>query len=299
MDSETQNNTLLYQKVDIFYYPCYAVEHEEESKMKVTVTRARHRWTERAGFVLERPEGVAEYIFLHFLSPVDLTFEGQTLRTEKNDFIVFSPGTPHCIAASGPLLHDWLHLTGDMSALMQYYGLQVNQLYHSDPNTGVSEMIQILENEYFAQRPYWEELAYAKLNEMLIRLSYSVNDGQFHVHVRNETVEHLREIRSRILLMPWHSWSVSELAQEVNLSQSRLHAVYKAVFGISPRQDLILVRIEKAKILLQSGAAVSSVADQLGYGSVYHFIRQFKQIVGSTPKQFSKRSAQLPSEHLP
>ena len=267
--------------------------------MNVIVTRARHRWTERAGFVLNRPEGVSEYIFLHFLSPVDLTFEGRTIRTEKNDFIVFSPRTPHCIAAPTPLLHDWLHLSGDMSALMQSYGLQVNTLYHTDSNTGISEMVAFLENEFFAQRPYWEQLAYAKLNEMLIRLSYSVNGNQFHEHVRNETVEHLREIRSRILSMPWHSWSICELAQEVNLSQSRLHAVYKAVFGISPRQDLILVRIEKAKMLLQSGATVFSVADQLGYGSVYHFIRQFKQIVGCTPKQFAKQSAQFPAEHLP
>jgi uncharacterized lipoprotein YddW (UPF0748 family) len=68
------------------------------------------------------------------------------------------------------------------------------------------------------------------------------------------------------------------------------HAVYKAVFGISPRRYLIFIRIEKAKMLLQSGATVTSVAEQLGYGSVYHFIRQFRQLTGDTPKQFARSS---------
>jgi len=255
--------------------------------MEVVINRVRHRWAESAGFVLNRPQGIPEYILLHFLSPVELTFDGKTVPAEKGSFIVFSPGTPHGFVAHEALLHDWLHLSGEMGELMNRFGLSLNHLYQTDQSAGISDIVAFLENEFFIRRPYWPELSQAKLHEMLIRISHCVHAPQLPLHVRDETAEHLREVRTRILSSPWHSWSIAELAQKVNLSESRLYAVYKAVFGISPRKDLILFRIEKAKMLLQSGSSVSSVAEQLGYGSVYHFIRQFKQLTGITPKQFT------------
>ena len=258
--------------------------------MEVHITRIRHRWTESPGFVIHRPEGAPEYILLHFLTPVELTFGGHTVLVEKGAFIVFSPGVSHSFVAHEALLHDWLHITGDMGQLMHTYGLAPDTLYQADQIAGISDIIAFLESEFFAQRPYWHELSTARLHEMLIRISHCVHQAQPQLRVRDETAEHLRDMRTYILSSPWEPWSVSELARRVNLSESRLHAVYKAIFGISPRRDLILIRIEKAKMILQSGASVSSTAEQLGYSNIYHFIRQFKQFTGTTPKQFSQKN---------
>lgn len=256
--------------------------------MTVCITRIRHRWAEHAGFRLHRPQSMPEFILLHFLTPVELTFHGQTHAADKGSFIVFSPGTPHDIVSHEALLHDWMHLSGDLDLLMRRYGLLPDTLYHTDESAGVSDIAAFLESEFFAQRPYWEELSQARLNELLIRISHCVSNAQPQLRVRDETAEYLRELRTDILSSPWRSWSVADIARRVNLSESRLHAVYKAVFGISPRHDLILMRIEKAKMLLQNGSSVASAAEQLGYGSVYHFIRQFKQCTGITPKQYQK-----------
>ena len=256
--------------------------------MQVSITRIRHRWSEPAGFLLNRPGGMPEYILLHFLTPAELSFGGRTHAAEPGSFIVFAPGTPHVLYSPGPLLHDWLHLSGDMAALMERYGLAPDTLYQTDPSVSISEITAFLENEFFAQRPYWEALSQARLHEMLIRISHCVSDAQPQLRVRDETAEHLRELRSRILSEPWKPLSIPELAREASISPSRLYPVYKAVFGISPKHDLILLRIEKAKMLLQGGCSVASAAEQLGYANVYHFIRQFKQFTGTTPKQYSK-----------
>ena len=97
----------------------------------------------------------------------------------------------------------------------------------------------------------------------------------------------------RILLSaPEHPWTVAEIAAEINLSASRFHASYKTVFGISPMRDLIETRIQSAKnLLLSEELSVQDIAEQLGYHSVNHFIRQFKSGTGVSPLQYRKNNA--------
>lgn len=242
----------------------------------MTIARIRHRWTEKKGFLLSRPQGTGEYILLHFLAPAELTFGGEVHSVGLGDLIVFAPGKPHCIHAPEPLLHDWIHLSGSADALLHTYGLEPDTFYHLSRATAVSDLAAALETEFFAQRPFWPELAQAKLHELFILIARGLADAPAPVAVRVETLERLREIRDRMLSEPWHTWSIEEMAENAHISQSRLHAVYKSVFGVSPKHDLILMRIEKAKQLLQGGMSVTETSEDLGYGNIYHFIRQFK-----------------------
>lgn len=250
------------------------------------ITRIRHRWAEKKGFLLNRPQGRSEYILLHFLTPAELTFGGEARRVDYGDLIILSPGAPHCISAPEPLFHDWIHLSGDVDDLLRAYGLETDTIYRLSHPPAVSDLVAALETEFFAQRPFWPELAQAKLHELFILIARSLADSPAPVAVRVETAERLREIRDRLLSEPWHTWSIQELAENAHISQSRLHAVYKSVFGVSPKHDLILMRIEKAKQLLQGGMSVTETSEALGYGNIYHFIRQFKQFTGVTPKQY-------------
>jgi AraC-like DNA-binding protein len=87
-----------------------------------------------------------------------------------------------------------------------------------------------------------------------------------------------------------HNWTVKEMAEHVNLSESRFAVLYREFFNTTPNEDLILGRIDKAKYLLTNKAVtVSEVADALGYQSVYHFIRQFRKRTGSTPGKFLRQ----------
>jgi len=250
------------------------------------ITRIRHRWMEKKGFLLNRPQGTGEYILLHFLAPAELTFGGETHKVGLGDLIVLSPGTGHCISAPDALLHDWIHLCGDVDACMRLFDLIPDTLYHLSQPTAVSNLLASLETEFFAQRPFWPELAQAKLQELFILIARGIADTPAAIAVRVETVERLREIRDRLLTEPWRNWSIEEMAENSHISQSRLHAVYKSIFGISPKHDLILMRIEKAKQFLLDGLSVTETAEALGYGNIYHFIRQFKQVTGVTPKQY-------------
>ena len=106
-----------------------------------------------------------------------------------------------------------------------------------------------------------------------------------------------KELRSIIQLNCQLDWSIEGMAKLVHLSAPRFYGLYKKIFGISPRQDLIQKRIEVAqKLLLEDKkASISKISESIGYSNQYHFIRQFKQITGKTPGQFRQNPA-LPAE---
>lgn len=83
--------------------------------------------------------------------------------------------------------------------------------------------------------------------------------------------------------------SNADLAKEAKLSEVYFRKLFKLSYGISPKQYLQQLRIEKAKNLLQNGnLPIIKVAKQCGYSSVYHFSKNFKEKVGHTPAEYRK-----------
>ncbi len=260
----------------------------------MNIERIRHQWSEKAGFVLLRPDGAREYVLLHFHTPVEMSYADARYSVAPGTVIVFSPRVPHRVDCPDMLLHDWIHITGDVCDEMRRYGLSPDTLYPGMDIQEISELIAFLEMEFFARRSYWQDLSNARLRELFIRISHGVSDKNGAARIHTETIERLREARAHMLRHPEWEWTISKLSQEVGLSPSRLHTLYKNSFGVSPNRDLILIRAEKSKFLLYQGKSVSETAEALGFNSTYHFIRQFKQVTGTTPGRY--RDMNAPSE---
>ena len=123
------------------------------------------------------------------------------------------------------------------------------------------------------------------MEELLIKLSRSIQEKPLAADINSKEAKLLQELRWQLLSKPEKNWTVEEMAKEVSLSVSRFHAVYKAMFGVSPIKDLIGAKVEQAKsvLLMDREATMISVAEKLGYKNQYHFIRQFKSVTGITP----------------
>jgi AraC-like DNA-binding protein len=77
-----------------------------------------------------------------------------------------------------------------------------------------------------------------------------------------------------------------ELARQVGMCQSRLCRCFKEVYGMTPFDYLRNKRIEKAEQLLRRGELnVTQVALSVGYASISHFTKAFKQQTGMLPSQ--------------
>jgi transcriptional regulator GlxA family with amidase domain len=78
--------------------------------------------------------------------------------------------------------------------------------------------------------------------------------------------------------------SLAEFAQSVNLSVWRLCHIFKSDVGMPPIRYLRLLRMERAKNLLESSfLSVKEIAYQVGLNDESHFVRDFKSTYGFSP----------------
>lgn len=80
--------------------------------------------------------------------------------------------------------------------------------------------------------------------------------------------------------------SIDSLAHAVGLSQSRFQHLFKAETGESPAHYLHHLRMERARILLEtSRLTIEQILLHIGMQDRSHFEREFKKSYGLTPTQ--------------
>ncbi|KGA98878.1 AraC family transcriptional regulator [Alkalihalobacillus alcalophilus ATCC 27647 = CGMCC 1.3604] len=80
---------------------------------------------------------------------------------------------------------------------------------------------------------------------------------------------------------------IEEIANELNISSSYCHKIFKKVYNMSPRQYLSFKKLNEAKALLsEPDNTVEQIAYTMGYHDTAHFSRQFKRWSGLTPSQY-------------
>lgn len=84
-----------------------------------------------------------------------------------------------------------------------------------------------------------------------------------------------------------HELTVCEIARGVNLTASHLCRLFKAETGVSPSRYLKLLRIQRARHLLETTFLnVKEIMNHVGMNDESHFVRDFKLICGTTPTQY-------------
>jgi transcriptional regulator GlxA family with amidase domain len=84
--------------------------------------------------------------------------------------------------------------------------------------------------------------------------------------------------------------SFDQAACSVNLSPSRLRHLFTLETGISPTHYLRTLRIEEARVLLETTwLTVAQIVLKVGLQDRSHFERQFKSLHGMTPVQHRMR----------
>lgn len=81
---------------------------------------------------------------------------------------------------------------------------------------------------------------------------------------------------------------LDNIADEAYFSKFHFIRLFKSIYGRTPHQYLIFVRIEKAKALLQQSFSVKEVTMMVGFDSIPSFTGLFKKLTGTTPREWQR-----------
>lgn len=139
----------------------------------------------------------------------------------------------------------------------------------------------------------------ANINKRLKEFGFEIIDD-----AKSKTIEKIKKLLID-LAQPnneAHSLKLSSyLADNFSKEYNYLSSLFSEVEGQTIEHYFISLKIEKVKELLKYGElSLSEIAWQMGYSSVAHLSKQFKQITGLTPTHFktTRNSKRTPVENL-
>lgn len=249
------------------------------------VIRAKHNGKENPDFKLTRPNGTDDYLFLHFKTPVIFTLFDEVHHISPGTCILLSPGTPHAFFPDNcELIHDWMHFMPLDYNNFANLKIDINTFFTADNLSFITPKIKKYERELIYKDELYEELISAEVTSMFIKLKRQLSGSISGWHA-----DAFKALRLEIYHNPDKYTNTSDMATFIGLSRSRFSVLYKELFKVSPKNDLINARITKASHLLSSETpSLEKISEECGYQSLYHFIRQFREVTGITPGKYRK-----------
>lgn len=167
------------------------------------------------------------------------------------------------------------------------------------------QLLQALSSALADPRVAERELVYQRSRALCSHLL-----ARYEHHAQDEPPKARERIaQERIALSPWQErmakeimthqmsrrLSVARIAAECSLSRSHFSRAFKKSTGVSPRDWLLHIRLERAKVLLlERQLSIADISLECGFADQSHFTRVFTRIAGETPSLW--RRSQVPEQ---
>jgi AraC-like DNA-binding protein len=110
------------------------------------------------------------------------------------------------------------------------------------------------------------------------------------VLLRHEGFRRLCRARDLLAQLDGPQPTIEMLAREVRISPHHFIRQFEAVFGVTPHQYRIQMRLDRAKQLLAAqGRSVTAVCMDVGFSSLGSFSTLFSRRFGETPSAYRRR----------
>ena len=257
------------------------------------INNVGYKFVHEKNFYINRPNGSGDYAILFLRTGAVFTLQGQEVEASPQSFILYKKGTPQFFRANADqFINDWIHfdLSPEEEKRICKMGIPFDSPVRIDDITFFSRTIKNMYQEKYSVNPCKDMTLALYLELIVVKLYERLHSPA--PTVKSLHYERLAGLRARIYNEPSDEWNVQNMARSVALSDSYFQHLYKKVFGTSVVADVIASRIERAQyLLLSTDYSVTRIAQECGYKSDVHFMRQFKEEVGLSPTKYRKSGA--------
>jgi len=244
---------------------------------------------------VNRPQGMDGWILNCTVAGSGLIRgEGAPFLSKEGDFLLFPPSVPHLYGHSpetGAWVHHWVYFFPREHWLpwlnWPTNTLAVRQLRMDRKRwqEGMRLFVRLIEIAKSAH-PRKLDLSMNRLEELIIFC-----DMEKSRQAPSPFDERITRVMRRMEGDPSKPLTLSLLAKEAGLSESRLSHIFKENTGKTPMEYLMQIRITRAQeLLFISSKTLAEIASDCGFQNQFYFSKVFSHATGMPPGQFRKNA---------
>ena len=184
-----------------------------------------------------------------------------------------------------------LHYTVNFNAV----GDDLPSSFHLFNSAPSKNMLSYLEKLHTTWEFHWDSSQFKCLSmmyEILARLN-AIGHEDERTNAKLQSILPSIEYLERHLTDPMITNEL--IAEASNMSTVYFRKIFTETYGIPPMRYVRQKRIEKAQSMLENGFSnISEIAESVGFNSVYHFSKTFKQLVGVSPTSYLRLITGIP-----
>lgn len=260
-----------------------------------TVLKGGYNCKHPKDFVMRQPEGIDSYILLIVKSSAHFLIGGNSFILKQPSAVVIPPNTPYEYSGlDDEYKNDYVRFTCSDDSFETLCGfLFEHPILLNNPLHYTQYIQHILWECHYTDPQYRAENISMLFQIMLNKLCQEAESAK---HRKNPNVytSRLQDLRLTMLSQPSRNYSAEELAESMHVSPSYFQHLYKELFEVPFKTDLINMRLDYAQSLIsKTDLTLNQIALACGYSNEVHFYRQFKAKTGMTPREYATATQRL------
>mgnify|MGYP000393989320 CR=1 FL=1 len=193
-----------------------------------------------------RPSGSGDYLFLLLKTPMKVYLEDKLHITKENACILYTLQTPQHYQAVKRFCNSYLHFSSDINPCLRF-GIPANTIFYPANYMEIDSLIRDLQQEYFSTADFREEYIHTLITQLFISISRTLTSSAVRSEDTGNLYPAFQSLRLQMLSDCQEDWTMERLCQAVNMEKSQFYVYYRQFFSTTPKNDLLQVRLEKAK----------------------------------------------------
>lgn len=255
----------------------------------ITINNIGCQFVNVGGINLNRPNGTGDYLLLFLRTNAEILMKDHYVPIKAGNFYLFPKNAPQIYRKlDGTYINDWMHF--NIKPDNGYFDtldiplLTPIQLHNHAP---INDMMYDIFAEFFNTGAHHVQIMDQKANALFQKFSDIYHIEKSSCDTVNKYRMNLTELRKQIYNYELIPENIGEIAKSMNMSLSYFEHMYKQLFQVSISQDIIKARISHACTLLNgTDYTITQVASMCNYENLEHFSRQFKKVMGISPRKY-------------
>lgn len=228
------------------------------------------------------------------------TISDQTVYLEKETILLFNPGINHYEHSVTDMKNTQLHI-GFRNVMLDFFPkdffpVESPIIQLKEHNTEFFAICQKIITEREKNEPGLELMLKSFVTQLIVLLlrdDYALTPNNAQVTLSEDEQKKKQTVNDIIHYLEAHyieDITLNNLAQTYFLSPTNLSRIFKEETGDSPINYLIKIRLEQAKLLLdtETDRTIKEISKLIGYDDALYFSKLFKKHFGQSPSSFIK-----------